>query len=161
GRTGLNATPGNRVSVSLLPLRPGHAGQGAGSLTRPALRIMGAREPAGPSRTPAQGAPGRGDYDGGMSRRPRSLVQRVREHIGFSVIAIGVLCMLLRLVGVRSTFAGFVLSVALTLALNVGLSYYNDHRARNPRPQRPARGGGDIRFREDDRRGDPRDVGIR
>ena len=122
---------------------------------------MGAREPAGPSRTPAQGAPGRGDYDGGMSRRPRSLVQRVREHIGFSVIAIGVLFILLRLVGVRSTFAGFVLSVAITLALNVGLSYYNDHRARNPRPQRPARGGGDIRFREDDRRGDPRDVGIR
>jgi len=96
-----------------------------------------------------------------MSRRPRSLVQRVRDHLGFSVIAIGVLFILLRLVGVRSTFAGFVLSVAITLALNVGLSYYNEHRARNPRPQRPARGGGDIRFREDDRRHDPYDVDVR
>ena len=85
----------------------------------------------------------------------------MREHIGFSVIAIGVLFILLRLVGVRSTFAGFVLSVAITLALNVGLSYYNDHRARNPRPQRPARGGGDIRFREDDRGDDPRGVDVR
>ena len=82
----------------------------------------------------------------------------MRDHIGFSVIAIGVLFIVLRLVGVRSTFAGFALSVVITLGLNVGLSYYNDHRARNPRPQRQARGGGDIRFREDDRRFDPRDV---
>ncbi|MDN5822143.1 MAG: hypothetical protein L0H39_11725 [Brachybacterium sp.] len=96
-----------------------------------------------------------------MSRRARSLVQRVREHIGFSVIAIGVLFIVLRLLGVRSTFAGFALSVVITLGLNVGLSYYNDHRARNPRPQRQARGGGDIRFREDERRYDPRDVDIR
>src|SRR5699024_12430880 len=76
-------------------------------------------------------------------------------------IALGVLSILRRLVGVRSTFAGFVLSVATPRALNVGLAYYNDHRARNPRPQRPARGGGDIRFREDDRRDDPRGVGVR
>ncbi|MGO1409728.1 MAG: hypothetical protein ACTHV2_15220 [Brachybacterium sp.] len=100
-----------------------------------------------------------------MNRRPRSLVQRMRDHIGFSVIAIGVLFILLRLVGVRSTFAGFALSVVITLGLNVGLSYYHDHRARNPRPQRQARGGGDIRFREDDRREDrrydPRDVDVR
>ncbi|ASK66504.1 hypothetical protein CFK39_12565 [Brachybacterium avium] len=96
-----------------------------------------------------------------MSRRPRSLVQRVRDHIGFSVIAIGVLFIVLRLLGVRSTFAGFVLSVVITLGLNVGLSYYNEHRARNPRPQRQPRSGGDIRFREDDRRHDPRDVEIR
>ncbi|WP_394215589.1 hypothetical protein [Brachybacterium vulturis] len=93
-----------------------------------------------------------------MSRRPRSLFQRVRDHIGFSVVAIGVLFILLRLLGVRSTFAGFALSVVITLGLNVGLSYYHDHRARNPRPQRQARGGGDIRFREGDRRDDPRDV---
>lgn len=82
----------------------------------------------------------------------------MRDHIGFSVIAIGVLFILLRLVGVRSTFAGFALSVGITLALNVGLSYYNDYRARNPRPRREAPGGGDIRFREDDRRHDPRDA---
>ncbi|GAA4530317.1 hypothetical protein GCM10023160_31050 [Brachybacterium paraconglomeratum] len=104
-----------------------------------------------------------------MNRRPRGLFPRVREHIGFSVIAIGVLFIVLRLVGVRSTFAGFVLSVTITLALNVGLSYYHDYRAKHPRPQRESRGGGDIRFREEDdlrfreddvrdqRRMDPRD----
>ncbi|MFC7374044.1 hypothetical protein ACFQS2_08260 [Brachybacterium sp. GCM10030267] len=86
-----------------------------------------------------------------MSRRNRSLAQRIREHLGFSVVAIGVLFIVLRLVGVRSTFAGFALSVAITLALNVGLSYYNDRRARSPRPHVEQRGGGDIRWREDDR----------
>lgn len=85
-----------------------------------------------------------------MNRRPRGLVQRVRDHIGFSVIAIGVLFIVLRLLGVRSTFAGFALSVGITLALNVGLSYYNDYRAKHPKPERQGRGGGDIRFREDD-----------
>lgn len=92
-----------------------------------------------------------------MSRRPRSLTQRVRDHLGFSVVAIGVLFIVLRLVGVRSTFAGFALSVVITLGLNVGLSYFNEHRARNPRPQREVRGGGDIRFRE----ADPRDADVR
>ncbi|APX34344.1 hypothetical protein BH708_18345 [Brachybacterium sp. P6-10-X1] len=91
-----------------------------------------------------------------MSRRSRSLARRVREHLGFSVIAIGVLFVVLRLLGVRSTFAGFVLSVGITLALNVALSYYTDHRARNPRPRPASRGGGDIRWREDDRPGDDR-----
>ncbi len=86
-----------------------------------------------------------------MSSRSRSLVQRVRDHLGFSIVAIGVLFIVLRLLGVRSTFGGFVLSVAITIALNVGLSYYQERRARNPRPQREARGGGDIRFRQDDR----------
>src|SRR5699024_210301 len=43
GRTGLDATPGNTLSVSLLPLRPGRTAPGAGSLTRSALRIAGAR----------------------------------------------------------------------------------------------------------------------
>lgn len=85
-----------------------------------------------------------------MSRRSRSLVQRVREHIVFSVVAIGVLFIVLRLVGVRSTFAGFVMSVGITLALNIGLSYYNDHRARSPRRPTSSRGGGDIRWREDE-----------
>lgn len=87
-----------------------------------------------------------------MSPRSRSLVQRVRDHLGFSVVAIGVLFIVLRLLGVRSTFAGFAMSVAITLALNVGLSYYSEYRARHPRPAREARGGGDIRFREDDPR---------
>ncbi|WP_114856515.1 hypothetical protein [Brachybacterium sp. YJGR34] len=81
-----------------------------------------------------------------MSRRPRTLFQRVRDHIGFSVVAIGVLFVVLRLLGVRSTFGGFALSVGITLALNVGLSYWADHRAKNPRPA--PRDGEDIRFRE-------------
>lgn len=82
----------------------------------------------------------------------------MREHLGFSVVAIGVLFIVLRLLGVRSTFAGFLLSVGITLALNIGLSYYQEHRARSPRPSHPSHGGGDIRFREDDdRRFDPRD----
>lgn len=90
-------------------------------------------------------------YDGGMSRPSRSLVQRVRDHLGFSIVAIGVLFIMLRLLGMRSTLGGFVLSVGITLALNVGLSYYYERRARSPRPRRQTRGGGDIRFREDDR----------
>jgi hypothetical protein len=86
-----------------------------------------------------------------MSRPSRSLVQRVRDHLGFSIVAIGVLFIVLRLLGMRSTIGGFVLSVGITLALNVGLSYYYERRARSPRPRRETRGGGDIRFREDDR----------
>ena len=110
-----------------------------------------------PTARRARCTPSPGDYDAVMSRRPRSLTQRVRDHLGFSVVAIGVLFIVLRLVGVRSTFAGFALSVVITLGLNVGLSYFNEHRARNPRPQRGVRGGGDIRFREED----PRDAEVR
>lgn len=87
-----------------------------------------------------------------MSRRSRSLAQRIRDHLGFSVVAIGVLFIVLRLFGVRSTVAGFALSVAITIALNVGLSYYNDRRARSGRQVEPPAGGGDIRWREDDDR---------
>ncbi len=91
-----------------------------------------------------------------MSPRSRSLTARIRDHIGFSVVAIGVVFIVLRLLGVRSTFAGFAMSVGITLALNVGLSYYTDHRARHPRTRPAPRGGGDIRFREDDRFADER-----
>lgn len=87
-----------------------------------------------------------------MSRPSRSLVQRVRDHLGFSVIAILAIFILLRLVGVRSTVSGFVLSVAITLALNVGLSYYTERRARSPRRPAEPSGGGDIRWHEDERR---------
>ena len=85
-----------------------------------------------------------------MSRRSRNLVQRVRDHIVFSVVAIGVLFIVLRLLGMRSTVAGFVFSVGITLALNVGLSYYNDYRARSPERRPAPSGGGDIRWREDE-----------
>ncbi|MCW1805411.1 hypothetical protein NLU66_15680 [Brachybacterium sp. NBEC-018] len=87
-----------------------------------------------------------------MSRSSRSLSQRIREHLGFSVVAILVLFILLRLLGVRSTVSGFFFSVLITLALNVGLSYWSEHRARTARRNPPAQGGGDIRWREDDRR---------
>lgn len=85
-----------------------------------------------------------------MSRRSRSLVQRAREHIVFSVVAIGVLFIVLRLLGMRSTVAGFAFSVGITLALNIGLSYYNDYRARSPQRRAAPSGGGDIRWREDE-----------
>ena len=91
-----------------------------------------------------------------MSRPSRSFVQRVRDHLGFSIVAIGVLFIVLRLLGMRSTLGGFVLSVGITLALNVGLSYYYERRARSSRPRQAARGGGDIRFREDDRHDEDR-----
>ncbi|PMC75510.1 MULTISPECIES: hypothetical protein [unclassified Brachybacterium] len=87
-----------------------------------------------------------------MTRRSRSLAGRIRDHLGFSVVAIGVLFIILRLLGVRSTVTGFLFSVLITLALNVGLSYWNEHRARTASrrpPRREMRGGGDIRFRED------------
>src|SRR5699024_3266669 len=76
--------------------------------------------------------------------------QRLRDHIVFSVVAIGVLCIVLRLLGMRSTVAGFAFSVGITLALNVGLSYYNDYRARSPKRRTVPAGGGDIRWREDE-----------
>ena len=87
-----------------------------------------------------------------MSRSARSLTQRIREHLGFSVVAIGVLFILLRLLGVRSTVSGFFLSVVITLALNVGLSYWSEHRARTARRSGPPQEGTDIRWREDERR---------
>ena len=80
----------------------------------------------------------------------------MRDHLGFSIVAIGVLFIVLRLLGMRSTLGGFVLSVGITLALNVGLSYYYERRARSARPRPEARGGGDIRFREDDRHDEDR-----
>src|SRR5690625_7500851 len=85
-----------------------------------------------------------------MSRRSRSLVQRIRDHIVFSVVAIGVLFIVLRLLGVRSTVAGFAFSVGVTLALNGGLSYYNDYRARSPKRRPVPAGGGALRWRADE-----------
>ena len=67
-----------------------------------------------------------------------------------SVVMIGVLFIVLRIAGLRSTFTSFLLSVIITIALNVGLSYYAEYRARRPRTPAP-RGGGDIRWREEDR----------
>lgn len=60
-----------------------------------------------------------------------------------------VLFVVLRFVGVRSTLASFVMSVVITIGLNVGLSYYHDFRARRG-PSRAPRSGGDIRWRDED-----------
>lgn len=85
-----------------------------------------------------------------MAPRSRSLTRRIRDQIGFSLVAVLVLFMLLRVFGVRSSVAGLVLSIVLTLALNVGLSYIGEQRARSAR----RRAGGGSR---DPRRYDPRD----
>lgn len=83
----------------------------------------------------------------------RSFGQRIRDHIMFSVVAMTIIFIALRLLHVRATMAGLLLSIALTLALNVGLSYYYDAQAK--RRARDAAAGrvdrkpaGDIRFRE-------------
>lgn len=87
-----------------------------------------------------------------MSRSPRSrgLSQRIRDQLLFSVVTILVLFLILRLVGVRASVPSLFLSIMLTLALNVGLSAWQERRARSPRQNHPVRGG-DIRWREEDR----------
>lgn len=126
-------------------------------------------EPAAPSRTGPSGT-GRstarrsstntsvrhGHYSGPVPRR-RTLTQRIRDTLGFSVVAILVLFLILRVAGVRSTFSSFFLSVVITIALNVGLSYWNESSARRRAQQDRSyddrgRRDADIRWREDDRR---------
>lgn len=85
-----------------------------------------------------------------MAPRSRSLTRRIRDQIGFSLVAVLVLFMVLRVFGVRSSVASLVLSIVLTLALNVGLSYIGEQRARSAR----RRAADDAR---DPRRYDPRD----
>ena len=91
-------------------------------------------------------------YHDRMSPRPRSLTQRIRDTLGFSVVAILVLFILLRLVGVRSTIPSLFLSIIITIGLNVGLSYYYDHRARSGRAssRRDDHVDEDIRWRRAD-----------
>ena len=96
-------------------------------------------------------------YAGCVAPRSRSFSARVRDQLAFSVVAVLILFFLLKLVGIRSTFAGLFLSVVVTILLNVGLTYLGDARARHARrtdrPARPARpSDGDIRWREEERR---------
>ena len=78
----------------------------------------------------------------------------------FSVTSLGrnsLLFIILRVLGVRSTISSFFLSVVITIALNVGLSYWGEHsarkRAREGRSYDDSkRRDADIRWREDDRR---------
>lgn len=78
----------------------------------------------------------------------------MRRQIGSSLVILLVLFMLLRLAGIKSTVAGFVLSLVVTVLLNVGLSYYSEYRSRRPAKATTPRDG-DIRWREetDDRSG--------
>jgi hypothetical protein len=88
-----------------------------------------------------------------VAPRSRSLTGRIRDQLGFSIAAILILFVVLRFVGVRSTVGSIFFSIIITIVLNVGLSYYYDHRARKDRSRggpTPRRGGGDIRFRDDD-----------
>ncbi|PWH07943.1 hypothetical protein DEO23_03670 [Brachybacterium endophyticum] len=89
-----------------------------------------------------------------MAPPRRRLTRRIRDQVGFSLVAVLVLFLVLRVFGVRSSVAGLVLSVALTIALNVGLSYIGERRAEHARRRPPRdRDGdrGDIRWRDDDR----------
>ena len=92
-----------------------------------------------------------------VPRQPRSLVQRIREQIGFSLVAVLILFIVLRALGLRATVSALFVSVLLTIALNVGLSYWYEFRARREnqrggtgRGQGGARmsADGDIRWRE-------------
>lgn len=90
-----------------------------------------------------------------MSPHPRrkSLGARTKDHLFFSVVVMTGIFVVLSVVGVKARFASLVMSILLTLALNVGLSYYYDHRAQkqweaqqrgfDPRPRDT-----DIRFRD-------------
>lgn len=93
-----------------------------------------------------------------MAPRSRSFTQRIRDHLGFSIVAVLILFVALRFLGVRSPVSSIFLSILVTIALNVGLSYWGEHRARRAREdaliargRSAARGGGDIRWRDDRR----------
>lgn len=74
----------------------------------------------------------------------------MRDQLMFSVVAILVLAVVLRVVGVRSSIGSLVLSIVLTLLLNVGLSYWAERRARGAQ-SRPAPRDADIRWRDEQR----------
>ena len=64
------------------------------------------------------------------SPRPqrRTLRQRIMDHLFFSVVVMTLFFVVLSLMGIKAKFASLVLSILLTLALNVGLSYYYEWR---------------------------------
>lgn len=91
-----------------------------------------------------------------MSTHPRrkTLGQRIKDHLFFSVVSMTVIFVGLSLVGIKAKFGSLVLSILLTLALNVGLTYYYEHKTRKAErdweagrvPHRPR--DTDIRFRD-------------
>lgn len=94
------------------------------------------------------------------SPRPqrRTLRQRIMDHLFFSVVVMTLFFVVLSLLGIKAKFASLVLSILLTLALNVGLSYYYEWRRDRDRERAAIREGranvrdrrdGDIRMRDE------------
>ena len=92
------------------------------------------------------------------SPRPqrRTLRQRIVDHLFFSVVVMTLFFVVLSLMGIKAKFASLVLSILLTLALNVGLSYYYEWRRdreraaiREGRANVRDRRDGDIRMRDE------------
>ena len=94
------------------------------------------------------------------SPRPqrRTLRQRIMDHLFFSVVVMTLFFVVLSLMGIKAKFASLVLSILLTLALNVGLSYYYEWRRDRDRERAAIREGranvrdrrdGDIRMRDE------------
>ncbi|OFT21960.1 hypothetical protein [Dermabacter sp. HMSC08H10] len=92
------------------------------------------------------------------SPRPqrRTLRQRIMDHLFFSVVLMTLFFVVLSLMGIKAKFASLVLSILLTLALNVGLSYYYEWRRdreraaiREGRANVRDRRDGDIRMRDE------------
>lgn len=78
------------------------------------------------------------------------------DHLFFSVVVMTLFFMVLSLMGIKAKFASLVLSILLTLALNVGLSYYYEWRRdreraaiREGRANVRDRRDGDIRMRDE------------
>lgn len=78
------------------------------------------------------------------------------DHLFFSVVVMTLFFVVLSLMGIKAKFASLVLSILLTLALNVGLSYYYEWR--RDRERAAIREGcanvrdrrdGDIRMRDE------------
>ena len=92
------------------------------------------------------------------SPRPKrkTLRQRIMDHLFFSVVVMTLFFVVLSLMGIKAKFASLVLSILLTLALNVGLSYYYEWRRdreraaiREGRANVRDRRDGDIRMRDE------------
>lgn len=78
------------------------------------------------------------------------------DHLFFSVVVMTLFFVVLSLIGIKAKFASLVLSILLTLALNVGLSYYYEWRRdreraaiREGRANVRDRRDGDIRMRDE------------
>lgn len=78
------------------------------------------------------------------------------DHLFFSVVVMTLFFVVLSLMGIKAKFASLVLSILLTLALNVGLSYYYEWRRdreraaiREGRANARDRRDGDIRMRDE------------